>query len=322
MKDTIVKPETVARDLQELWTQLAQDQAETGGVLKACAMTLVVLAQDEADANDVQETLGSLMHDHPARAIVVWQDPTLHEAGTPYDARVFAKCWQPLGKNQQICAEGIEILAGTARVEEIARFIVPLRVPDLPLVLWCRGPMDQTYMYRKRYAPLYELADKIIFDTQQVLDAEAGIEFLRAMVDSGHRIADLHWTRLTGYREALAHLVDDGAIVPSEVTAARIGYSGSSVSTCALYCAAWIRVCLPGIRVAVEPEKGPPGVSSVTLKSPARELALSLDGECVCVEGPNRSYRAALPPTTEDALMRQELKILGRDPVWDKVLAA
>ena len=33
-----------------------------------------------------------------------------------------------------------------------------------------------------------------------------------------------------------------------------------------------------------------------------------------------RSYSAVLPPDSEESLMREELSILGRDPVFDQVL--
>ena len=52
----VVSPEKISRDLQTLWAQLAQDQAETGGVLKACAMTLVVVASSDEDSDRVRQT--------------------------------------------------------------------------------------------------------------------------------------------------------------------------------------------------------------------------------------------------------------------------
>src|SRR5437016_5693072 len=162
-----VSPEKISKDLQTLWAQLAQDQADTGGVLKACAMTLVVVAMDDEDSESVRQTLGVLMHDHPSRAIVI------RPPGEEFDARVFAECWKPFGQTQQICADGIEIIPADESFHQTARFVVPLRVPDLPLVLWCRGAVDQIYMYRKRFEPLYALADKIVFDTHSVKDAEA-----------------------------------------------------------------------------------------------------------------------------------------------------
>ena len=114
---------------------MAVDQADSGGVLRACAMTLVVVAENAADAERVRQTVGVLMHNHPSRAVI------LHPGGSAadLDARIFAECWKPFGKTQQICSEGIEITAGQSGFSEVAKFLVPLRVPDLPVVLWCRG---------------------------------------------------------------------------------------------------------------------------------------------------------------------------------------
>ena len=48
------------------------------------------------------------------------------------------------------------------------------------------------------------------------MDAEAALEFLRVLRAQGRRVADLHWTRLTGWREVLAHLFDDRAMEPGK----------------------------------------------------------------------------------------------------------
>jgi glucose-6-phosphate dehydrogenase assembly protein OpcA len=313
---TAVTSARILRELQDYWVRLAHDSAENGGVLKACAMTLIVAAEDDADANRVRETLGLLMHDHPSRAIVI------RAPGPQLDARVFAECWKPFGKTQQICAEGIEIAPGAGGWEEVARFIVPLRVPDLPVVLWCRGALDRTYMYRKRYDPLYDLANKIVFDSRTVIDAEAAIEFLRGLRARGRRVADLHWARLTGWRELLAHLFDDRVMRPEEVQSARVRYGGGSATTCALYFAGWIRSALPTAKVAVQAEDAEPGISSLTLAGGGDSLSIRLADSCLEVEGAGRSYRAPLPPVEEEALMGAELRILGADPVWERVLDA
>jgi glucose-6-phosphate dehydrogenase assembly protein OpcA len=320
MTTAAVKPEKIMRDLQELWGQLAQDQAESGGVLKACAMTLIVITESDEDADRVRQMLGVLMHVHPGRAIVI---RTGHPSNASLDARVFAECWKPFGRNQQICSEGIEITPGTEGWEDLARFIVPLRVPDLPVVLWCRGAVDRNYMYRRRYTPLYGLADKIIFDTRNVADAEAGAEFLRVLRSQGRRVADLHWTRLTGWREVLAHLFDDRAMEPGQVKSARVGYGGGSLTTCALYFAAWLRTSLRGIRVTLEPDAASAGLHSLTLVAADGQLRVSRAPErCLLVEGRGRDYRTALPPVSEESLMVEELRVLGEDPVWERALAA
>jgi len=72
-----------------------------------------------------------LMHSHPSRAIVLRA-----VEGAELDARVFAECWMPFGRNQQICSEGIEMSADAANLGEVGRLLVPLLVPDLPVVLF------------------------------------------------------------------------------------------------------------------------------------------------------------------------------------------
>src|SRR5580692_5499628 len=103
---TAIQPEKILRELSDLWDQLDQDQADSGGVLRACAMTLVVTAADENDAEEVRRSLGVLMHEHPSRAVVI-----AARLGSELNARVFSECWKPFGSNQQICSEGVEIVA-------------------------------------------------------------------------------------------------------------------------------------------------------------------------------------------------------------------
>ena len=100
-----MNPERILRELQEHWSDKARDEAESGGVLKACAMTLAVMAENPEDAMRVHETMAMLMHSHPSRAIVL--SPGGAEDGP--EARVFSECWKPLGGTRQICAEGIAI---------------------------------------------------------------------------------------------------------------------------------------------------------------------------------------------------------------------
>ena len=330
MSTATVQPERILRDLQRLWAQLAQDQAESGGVLRACAMTLVVAAEDASDAGRVRQTVGVLMHNHPSRAVI------LHSggdggSGTVLDAHIFAECWKPFGKAQQICSEGIEITAGQSGFSEVAKFLVPLRVPDLPVVLWCRGSRVLTAgMGAGSLEPLFPLADKIIFDTSGVADADSALQFLRRLrgrVGPGCHVADLHWTRLTGWREVLAHLfderVDDGVLKPEEVKAAQVTFAGPAVTTCARYFAAWIRTALPGIPVtiAAAAEGGSPGLRSVTLSTASDSLTITRGSDnCVEVSGCGRHYRSLLPSTSEEALMQEELGILGPDLVYDRAL--
>lgn len=312
-----IDPEKILRDLRELWAKLAKDQGVAGGVLRACSMTLIVVAEpdDEADAATARKTLGVLMHVHPSRAIVL----TPREGGE-FSGQVFAECWMPFGGQQQICSEGIEIAADSEQTDEVARLLVPLIAPDLPVVLWCRGP--RAFLDRS-LDPLFPLANKIIFNTRAVRHASSAIEFLRRMRKDGRQVADLAWTRLTGWREAVAHLMDacPGGWIAAAGGEVRIEYGGGRPGTRALYFARWIERALPGVNVSLVPVSGGPGLHSVVFAGCGSETSVRLgEGSSLEVRTAQRSYSAVLPPDSEQCLMREELSILSPDPVFDRVL--
>ena len=312
-----INPEKILRDLRDLWAQLAKEQGSPGGVLRACSMTLIAVAEhdDAADAELARKTIGVLMHSHPSRAIVL----TPREGGD-FSSRVFAECWMPIGGEQQICSEGIEIAADSEQTDEVARLLVPLIAPDLPVVLWCRGP--RAFLDRS-LDPLFPLANKIIFNTRAVRHASSAIEFLRRMRKDGRQVADLAWTRLTGWREAVAHLMDacPGGWLAASGGEVRIEYGGGRPGTRVLYFARWIERALPGANVTLIPIEGGPGVHSVVFAGCGAETSVRLgEGSSLEVRTAARTYSAVLPPDAEDCLMHEELSILGKDPAFDRVL--
>jgi glucose-6-phosphate dehydrogenase assembly protein OpcA len=331
-----LQPEKILKELRELWVELGQGQAGEnheagGGVLRACAMTLLVAAEPDGggrDAEAAHRTIGVLMHDQPSRAIVIVPREGGEGDVTELRARVFSECWMPFGSQQQICAEGIEISTDAEQTDEVARLLVPLIAPDLPVMLWCRGPQA----FRDRSLdPLFALADKIIFDTARVRHASSAIEFLRRMRHSSHgrpRIADLAWTRLTGWREAVAHELG-GGFEPGEarVTAARVTHCGEKPGTSALYFARWIEKALPAATVTLEPAAADAantaavGLCGVTFTRVAGEIAIhQKDAASLEVREGAKTYASPLPGVSEEVLLGEELSILGSDPVFDRVL--
>jgi glucose-6-phosphate dehydrogenase assembly protein OpcA len=308
-----IDPEKILGELHQLWDQLDSQTAGSGGTLRACAMTLAVVAQDDADAAQARRTIGVLMHDHPCRALVL----KMHDGGE-LSARVFAECWMPFGGQQQICSEGVEIAAIPDHFAEVARLIAPLRAPDLPLVLWCRGP-DAFSLRAFDY--LFPEADKLIFDSSAVSRAHPALSFLRMLRGRRHLVADLAWTRLTACRERLAHLFKEQELTSADVKSAHVAYGGFAPSTEALYVASWISLALPALHVRLERIGGDPGLRSVTLSSNKGDLSLTFArGSQVEVRSCGQGYRSSLPSSDEAELMREELKILGRDPVFERVL--
>jgi hypothetical protein len=118
-------------------------------------------------------------------------------------------------------------------------------------------------------------------------------------------------------------LFDEQALQPGDVKSAQVTFGGPSVTTCARYFQAWIRTALPRIQAKVQSGDGPPGLYSVMLSTASDNLTITRGSDhCLEVTGFGRHYRSLLPSASEESLMREELGILGPDPVYERVLTA
>src|SRR5215470_6457820 len=138
MMATTVSPDRILRELEELWVSLGKHPEDDSGagVLRACSMTLVVMAEETDDTMSLGETIAALMPEHPARAIVIRLQGS---GGSGLAARVFSQCWMPFGQRRQICCEQVEITAPDAALADLPPVVLPLCVADLPVILWCRS---------------------------------------------------------------------------------------------------------------------------------------------------------------------------------------
>ena len=105
MSATVV-PGKILKELAELWVSTAKATDGGAGVLRACSMTLLVLAEESDDSQGLGETIAALMPEHPARAIVVRMSGPGERSLTE---RVYSQCWMPFGQRKQICCEQVEI---------------------------------------------------------------------------------------------------------------------------------------------------------------------------------------------------------------------
>jgi glucose-6-phosphate dehydrogenase assembly protein OpcA len=308
----IIEPEKILKDLRNLWSDLGRNAEVSGGVLRACGMTLVVAAESEADCQELRHTLGVLMHDHPARAIVLRlsEKPGL-------DASVFSQCWMPFGKHQQICAEGIEITAGWTELSHVAQLLLPLIVSDLPAVLWCRGTRVFT---ENAFTPLLPLVQKIIVDSAPAPDARGAIAAIRGLRKQGRLVADLAWTKLTSLRELIASLFDEGTA--AGIKSAQILYGGDAPTPSAIYFARWMECALPEAKVELKHgADGTRSLRSIVLSGDTEVTITRPDKATLEVHAGGRVRRSQMVLFSEEILMSEELSILGPDPVFDKVMA-
>lgn len=320
------QPEKILRSLGQVWTLLGEEERQQGKptVLRACAMTLIVLAdEDDEESASITQTLTELMHAHPSRAIVVRSDST---AQNGLSARVFAQCWKPFGKAQQICCEQIEILVHPDRWVDVGPTLLGIVVPDLPVVVWCRqnSVLRQTAPPAKAsgLASILHLATKIIADTHGTELREA-LAVLSGWRKKGHIVADLEWTRLTAWRETLATAFSEDSALIGSIQSVEIGYTGDALPASALYLAGWLKRGITAhtkfVReTSVREASDAVGLTRITLSAAQPLLELARTGPtCLELKSGDQQQRVSLAGSSFYELLHEELTILGLDPVFD-----
>jgi hypothetical protein len=307
---TTIAPDRILKQLADLWT--AEGKQGDAGVLRACTMTLCVLADPDDDQSAFGETMAALMPEHPARAILI----RLSGAGErTLTDRVYQQCWMPFGQRRQICCEQIEITASDAALADLPSVLLPLAVPDLPLVLWCRSAR---LAQMPEFRDLSTMATKVIVDTHNHQKPADAVWQLADAQRRGRLPADLAWTRLTRWRESLARLFENRdhlARLPG-INSVKVSYP-APLETTAWYLAAWTSNALhapaalqpnaPALRLDLTAPE-----FQVTLERKDHRLITTVDGQSTCT---------SLPPFTDYLLMREELSIMRRDPIFETTLA-
>jgi glucose-6-phosphate dehydrogenase assembly protein OpcA len=325
---TTIQPDRILRELSELWVSFGkQNGDDSSGVLRACAMTLVVLAEAGEDANEVGETLAALMREHPSRAIVVRVSDSEEPA---LEARVFTQCWMPFGQRRQICCEQIEISSSHSSLADVPGVVLPLVVADLPVVLWSR---PQRLLANPAWRDLTRIATKTIIDSAPFPDRRDALQRIVRANTSGLLLADLAWTRLTRWRELIAQIFENPAyfsLLPT-ITAVTVCHVDQTPPAGIWYMAAWLQQCLERAgsksRVRIEQAAGPcdSGLSRIEFASDGPSgLSVSVrkvEGGAAEVRVNALVNRTVFPAASDYVLLREELSIPGHDPTYEAALA-
>jgi glucose-6-phosphate dehydrogenase assembly protein OpcA len=313
---TGVDPDRLLKDLRKLWRELAE--SDPNGVLRACALTLIVVVDEQRDAQAIGETIARLMHEHPSRAIVVRVRQCPERV---LEARVFAQCWMPFGKRQQICCEQVEILASPSSLADVGTVLRGLVVPDLPVILY--APSDELW-WLPQFQSLLPLARKLIVDSCSVPESTRVLKLLNA---AHGRKADLVWARLTPWREAIAQLFAAPLRVSSvyDLTEVRILYKGAEEPSSVYYLAGWfMHVLGAGVPIRIATGVGPDssGIAHLTLSGAGFEAVLEVTAESTLETRLNGEPPSVtvFPTVDEVYALRQELGIGGVDRIFEDVL--
>jgi len=314
-----VAPEKILKELADLWVTAGKEGAQGGaGVLRACSMTLLVLAEAGEDTQDLGETIAALMPEHPARTILV----RLSGAGDrSLTERVYSQCWMPFGQRRQICCEQVEITVSDAALADLQSVVLPLTVADLPLIVWCRSTRLLTM---PEFRAIARLADKVVFDSANAPDAAALIERMGDAVSRGIMLGDLSWTILTRWREMLAQVFENqqNAALLAKVENVDVEWGGSRDAP-ALYLGAWVRDSLAAAGVNTQlavSHTVNEDFLRVRLTGDGIDAQLAREDDRMVVTLNGASQCTNLPKATDYLLMREELGIVRRDPVFERTL--
>jgi glucose-6-phosphate dehydrogenase assembly protein OpcA len=316
-----LSPERMLRELADLWVSLGKEGREqTGaGVLRACTMTLLTVAEEGEDLAELSETIAALMPEHPARTILV----RLSGAGDrALSHRVYAQCWMPFGQRRQICCEQIEIVASDPAVGDLPPVLMALAAPDLPLILWCRSGRLAAM---PEFAAMAGIAQKVIVNTSGTADPAGALARLEAGLAKGSLLADLAWTRLTRWREMLAQVFENREYLArlASVSSAVVTFSGDEQTT-GWYLAAWMGAALAevGAQCAPAVERRAAGALRVELSGDGLRVVLERRGDRLEVSVNEGGFYTNLPQPSDYLLMSEELGIVRRDPVFEEALAS
>jgi glucose-6-phosphate dehydrogenase assembly protein OpcA len=313
-----VRPERILRELAELWVSLGKEQAT--GVLRACAMTLIVAVDNAADAASASETLAELMHEHPSRAIVLKLEEPARER---LDSRVFAQCWMPFGSRQQICCEQIEITFSCDRLVGVTPVILGITVPDLPVVLWSRSAR---LLELPEFAQLLPLARKVIIDSASLGSPAEALRQVQSLGTQRREVADLAWTRLTRWRQLIANAFEEPGRLErlKEVTGATILHTGSQPPSAAYYLGGWLKNSIGRNwknSVTFQTSEGSGDcIRGIDLHGQGWNAGFQLTDTTAIVDFDGVPSRVVLSSLSEYMLLREELGILEHEAIFERSL--
>lgn len=300
-----ISPDHILKELSELWVA----EGKSGSVLRACSMTLIVIADE--DAASIGETVAALMPEHPARTIHIRM---IGGQGRTLSERVYQQCWMPFGQRRQICCEQVEITAADAALGDLPSVVLPLVVADLPVILWCRAPR---LLGMPEFRAIAGMATKVVLDSASMPDPVESLRRLRAAVGRGVVVGDLAWTRITRWRAMLSQVFEnrDRLARLAKVRSVIVKF-GAGYETSARYLAAWIgnAVGRPAEIQAFD------GTVRVEIEGEDLRVELCRHDETLSVCVNELSHHTSLPQPTDYLMMREELSIVRRDTVFEKTL--
>ncbi len=262
-------------------------------------LTLVIVA-DEGTQADAVRSAAEAAREHPCRILTAIPRPGRGQARL--DAEVTVGGADGLGELAELRLRG-------PLAHHVASVVLPLLVPDAPVVVWWPGAAPDDVSAD----PVGRLAQRRITDAASASRPLRALDTRRTAYAAGD--TDLAWTRITPWRALIASTLDQPY---GRVTGARISVQRSNPSGALL--AAWLQRGL-GVPVEVHTSRGP-GITAVTVSTDQGDISISRpDGRVARMVRPGFPDREApLQRRSVQGLIAEELRRLDPDEIYGETL--
>ncbi|NEG69341.1 glucose-6-phosphate dehydrogenase assembly protein OpcA [Bifidobacterium choloepi] len=303
MKDT---------ETNEISAKLNDLHEERGEAVLGRVLTLVIMT-DEDNLEESLRLANEASREHPCRVIAIAPSTRTvtkeeHDAGTATFLDAEVRIGADAGAGEIIV---LRPRGGLVHHEDT--LVIPLLVPDAPVVAWwpTEAPANPS---RNR---LGAMATSRITDAQRSSNPMRTMEDLRRNMSSKN--VDMSWTRLTVWRAMLASLLDQPPHLP--IKSVRVTGPENFLPMDLL--AAWLRLCL-NVPVVLETEPEATAVTGVYMTRDDGVVSLErrpADQGLATVNVPGQSPQAIPVPTrTLEECLSEELGRLYPDEIYREVI--
>lgn len=207
-KGADVEVAQVERRLTDLWKEVSVQQADRSPV-RTRVFNLVVYTRSQEEARRAVELLDRVPQRHPSRTIILVCDRAYPTSRIDADLAVHCRAEGDVGTPS--CYERAILSVYGRAAEHLASVCVPLLVPQLATYLWWPGqpPFGHRVFHR-----LLTVADQLIVDSAQFTQPGDGLSCLASLCGQCYRVNDVHWARMTPWREIIAQFFDGSEFLP------------------------------------------------------------------------------------------------------------
>jgi glucose-6-phosphate dehydrogenase assembly protein OpcA len=250
-----MEPGRAEQALAELWRQASGAEHP---VVRACGLNLVIACADgEAELHEAGRLVAAISEAVPARALVVTPGhgrATREAAALDLSVAVHS---HSTADGVVVCSEQVTIEVAPSDYGLVPATVRQLVVEELPVHVWWRRP---DLLRDPLLGILAQVAERLIVDSASPKPKGAELAEIEAASSGGafeNRVADIHWTRLEPWREALASFFDDPGQRRALGTVHELAVTTGGTrarSTGALYLAGWLTSRL-GWRPGASPDE-------------------------------------------------------------------